>query len=275
MPRALPALQKLRVRGGVRVCFACDGTRTYAASSYEAGGWRVRFPDAPPQSCEAVILNTGGGVAGGDEVSLRFDAGPGARATVTAVAGERIYRTLDTPSRLTVELDLGAGSALALLPRETILSSVAQFRRRIDVDMAPDAKLMILDILVLGRRASGERMTEGLVDDRWTIMRHGRLAHLEVLRLQGAIEREMQRPAIGGGSHVVGTLLYVAADAQSRLEPVQNVLAGWQNLEIAASAWDGKLLVRGLAGSAELIRNGMAAAIHAIDGRTMPRAWST
>src|ERR1700685_4037485 len=61
-----------RVRAELRVAFARAGRRTQAARVYETGGWRLRFPRAA--GCEAVVVNTGGGMAGGDEVAMMISA---------------------------------------------------------------------------------------------------------------------------------------------------------------------------------------------------------
>jgi urease accessory protein len=268
------ALQTLRVKGGVRAAFRAGPRGTFAATVHEADGWRVRFPDAGAGAdCEAVILNTGGGIAGGDEVRLDFDLGPGARVTATSAAGERVYRALDVPARIATALRLAPGSALAWLPRETILSSGARMARRIEVEMAESASLSLLDILVLGRHGSGERMQAGMLDDLWAIRRGGRLVHAEAVRLDGAIADALARPAIAGGAHVIGTLLHVAPEAEACLERVRREIVGLGDVEIAASAWEGKLVLRALAGCGGRMRAAMQVALDALRGAPMPRAW--
>jgi urease accessory protein len=61
---------------------------------HEQGGLRVRCPGPPAPELEAMIVNTAGGMAGGDVCELNFAVGPGARLLVTSAAAEKIYRTL-------------------------------------------------------------------------------------------------------------------------------------------------------------------------------------
>ncbi|MGD9783272.1 MAG: urease accessory protein UreD [Hyphomicrobiaceae bacterium] len=271
----LAALQRLRVAGGVSVEFAARGGVTGVARSHEVQGWRIRIPHPASCDCEAVLLNTGGGVAGGDAVKLEFKLCDNARATVTTVAGERIYRAVAQAARMEAQLTLSGGSHLVWLPREMIMSSGARLVRRVNVEMAENAALTLLDIVVLGRRGSGEHMTSGLLDDRWSIRRAGRLHHMEAMKLDGNIEQRLARPATAGGAHVIGTLIHLDRDAEACLDRVRQAVSGHDGVEVAASAWAGKLVVRGLGTNVERVRSVFAAAVSALTGRPMPRAWLT
>ena len=270
---ATDALAAVRVGGGIRMDFAptVDGTR--AKHLAEADGWRVRFPRSV-NGCEAVLLNTGGGIAGGDTVRLEASLQAGATVTVTSATAERVYRALATPTRMDVALALGPAASLAWLPQETILYSGARLTRRIEVALAADARLTLADIVVLGRRAFAEVMTAGSLDDRWTIRRGGLPVHAEAVHLGGEIDAMMQRAAIGGGAHVVATLLQVAPDAADRLEAVRTALGEFDATRVGASAWDGKLLVRTLGDRSDRVRAAIAAAAAVLTGQPMPRVWA-
>ena len=59
----------------------------------EEGSLRIRFPRTISDELEAVLVNTAGGIAGGDDLELRFAAGPDTRTVVTGAAAEKIYRS--------------------------------------------------------------------------------------------------------------------------------------------------------------------------------------
>src|SRR5450432_923142 len=103
---------------------------------HEQGAWRVRCPGPPAPELEAMIINTAGGMAGGDELALEVAVGPGARLVVTGAAAEKVYRALDSETTIKAKLDVAAGGELAWLPQETILFDRARLRRTIDVDLA-------------------------------------------------------------------------------------------------------------------------------------------
>src|SRR6202158_283369 len=88
---------------------------------HEEGSLRVRCPGPPAGELEAVIVNTAGGVAGGDRFTLDVMVEPGARLVVTTAAAEKVYRTLEPKAAIDVRLAVGAGGSLCWLPQETFL----------------------------------------------------------------------------------------------------------------------------------------------------------
>ncbi len=104
-----------------------------------------------------------------------------------------------------------AGSQL-WLPQETILFDRVKVSRRIDIDLAQTASLLLCEIVVFGRAAMGERMLSGEFVDRWRIKRGGRLVFAETIRLDGDIGAKLARPAIAKGGVAIGTALIVPGD---------------------------------------------------------------
>lgn len=255
------------------MAFEAGASGTRAVRVAEADGHRVRFPRGA-SGCEAVLINTGGGVAGGDAVRIEASLAPGAAATISSATAERVYRALGRPARIEVAARLAAGSVLAWLPQETILYCGAKLERRIEVEMAEDARLTLADIIVLGRRAAGEQMTAGNLSDRWTIRRGGQLAHAEAVRLKGPIDEIMQHAATGNGAHVAATLVHLTPDAEHQLDGVRAAMQS-SGVDTAASAWDGKLVVRVLGHRSDQVRAAIAAAATLLTGRPMPRVWAT
>src|SRR5580692_8199022 len=68
---------------------------------HEQGALRVRCPGPPAAELEAMIVNTSGGMAGGDAFALDFAVGPRARLLVTTAAAEKVYRTLGSETTIT------------------------------------------------------------------------------------------------------------------------------------------------------------------------------
>lgn len=264
----LPAY--VRAQGRIRARFAAAGGVTRVAELHEAGGYRLRFPRG--ETCEAVIVNTGGGVAGGDDVAIALSADPGASLVCTTTAAEKIYRSDGARARIDVTLDLGAGASLAWLPQETILFDGAALTRRLDVTLAADARLTMLEGLAFGRRAMGERCAGGDFHDRWRVRRDGRLVFAEEMRFDGAIDSLLDRLALGGGARAAATLLHVAPDAEDRLDGLRAAL-DQPDCEAAASAWDGLLAARFVSPLPQALRRAVMAAARAL-GVAMPRLWS-
>jgi urease accessory protein len=179
---------------------------------HESGSLRVRFPSPEAEGLSAVFVNTAGGLAGGDRFEIDIAAGEGSRLAVTTAAAEKVYRTDGSAAELNITLKAAAGSHLAWLPQETILFDRARMLRRIDIDLAESASLLLCEIVVFGRSAMGERMLHGEFVDHWRMRRGGQLVFAETVRLDGDIGEKLTRPAIAKAGVAVGTALIVPGD---------------------------------------------------------------
>src|SRR6202140_1217886 len=141
---------------------------------HESGSLRVRFPSPEAEGLSAVFVNTAGGVAGGDRFDIDITAGEGTRLAVTTGAAEKICCAAGPAPRVDIALKAAAGAHLAWLPQETILFDRARVLRRIDIDLAENASLLLCEIVVFGRSAMGGRMLQGEFVDRWRVRRGGR-----------------------------------------------------------------------------------------------------
>ncbi|MGL4439239.1 MAG: urease accessory protein UreD, partial [Bosea sp. (in: a-proteobacteria)] len=106
----------VRADGDVRVRFARAGDRTVRLEVAESGGYRARFPSTFNDTCEAVLINTGGGMTGGDRLAVRIDVESGASAIVTTQAAEKIYRSQGPETLVSAQLTVGPGASLHWLP---------------------------------------------------------------------------------------------------------------------------------------------------------------
>ncbi len=262
-----------RARGEVRAEFGRSGPRTEARRVFETGGYRLRMPRSHGSGCDAVIVNTGGGMVGGDHMRIHATAGAGSDVTLTTTAAEKIYRSDGATTRVEVDLTVEAAATLRWLPQETILFDAARLSRRLDVMIASNANLLIGEILVFGRLAMGETMRHGLVEDRWQVRRDGRLVFAEALRLEGAIAETLDRPALGAGARASATLLHVAPDAESRLDAVRAAIEASDGWTAGASAWNGLLSVRALSASPAHLRSAILPVLTILHGRPLPRSW--
>jgi urease accessory protein len=237
---------------------------------HESGSLRVRFPSPEAQGLSAVFVNTAGGIAGGDRFEFDITAGEGSRLTLTTAAAEKIYRAQAGASQLNIALMAAAGSHLAWLPQETILFDRARVNRRIDIDLADGASLLLCEIVVFGRAAMGEKMLAGEFTDRWRLRRGGRLVFAETVRLDGDIGAKLARRAVAKGGIAIGTALIVPGDEAlvARIREASNSFGG----EVGISAWNGFAMARFCAQDAASLRADMMAVLGA-SGSALPRLW--
>lgn len=256
---------------------ACRNGSSGLSRLYQEGAGKARFPRrgaaARSEPVEAVLLNTAGGITGGDLLSYRLAAGPDARLLATTQAAEKIYRSLGDEGVLEAGLELGAGAQLAWLPQETILFDGARLRRSLDVDMAEDASLLALESLVFGRRAMGETVRTAFVSDQWRIRRGGRLVYADAFRLQERGGRTLARRGVLDGATAAASLVYVAPDAEARLEEARALLPPWPEVEAGASAWDGLLALRVVAREGAALRRALVGFLEGFRAAPLPRVW--
>ena len=146
-----------RAQGAVRFGVHLQDGVTRRGSLHESGSLRVRFPSPEAEGLSGVFVNTAGGIAGGDRFDIDIAAGEGTRLTLTTAAAEKVYRAPGAAAHLGIALKAAAGAHLAWLPQETILFDRARIVRRIDIDLAEDASLLLCEIVVFGRAAMGEK----------------------------------------------------------------------------------------------------------------------
>jgi urease accessory protein len=263
-----------RAVGELRVTVKRLGPETVLDELRQVGCLKARFPRRIVSGwMDVVMLNTGGGVAGGDRLDVAVGVGAEARATITAQAAERFYRALarDAPSRVRTRLTVEAGASLEWLPQETILFDRCALDRRLEVDLAADAYFLGVETLVFGRAAMGERVRQGWLRDLIRVRRGGELLLHDAIRLDGEIDAMLQRRAVGGGAGAVATMVYVAPDAAGRLDAVRAALGP---AEAGASAWNGMLVARIVGVDSASLRRTVVAVLDVLrEARPLPRVW--
>jgi urease accessory protein len=148
-------------------------TRTGVAEMRQEGALKLRLPRVLPG--EAILVNTAGGLAGGDRISCSIAVDDGAAVTITSAACEKVYRSDGAPAEVTIELEARCGSRLEWLPQETILFNRSHLRRRLVVDLDRGAAVLLAEGIVCGRTESGPAMREGRCYDTWSVRRGGKL----------------------------------------------------------------------------------------------------
>ncbi|MBI5130671.1 MAG: urease accessory protein UreD [Rhodopseudomonas palustris] len=253
----------------VAVC-AVEGT-TRRGAIHESGSLRVRFPSPEQQGLSAVLVNTAGGVAGGDRFGIDIAVGEGARLTLTTAAAEKVYRSHGPAAQIDIGLKVADGGHLSWLPQETILFDRARVERRIDIDLAAGASLLLCESVIFGRSAMGETMRTGCFTDRWRLRVGGRLVFAETVRLDGDIGALLDRPAVAKGGVAIGTALIAPGDA-ALVERLREDADSF-GAEVGITAWNGIAMARFCAQDAARLRADMMAVLRRAAGRALPRLW--
>ena len=232
------------------------------------------FPSRPRERRpEAVLLNTAGGLTGGDRMKFEMVLGHGAEGTIATAAAEKIYRARDDdPSVIEVKLRLGASSRLAWLPQPTILFDGSRLERRTEVQLADDATFVGVEILIFGRKAMGEDVRFGSCTMPGASAGTRPLySQIHSVSAATSPQRWTVRPR-SSGTRAVATLIFVATDAAARLAALRAKLEQAKCVA-GASAWNGVLVVRAFAPEGRTLQDDLAPLVRDLTGRPLPRVW--
>jgi urease accessory protein len=260
-----------RAHGVVSLGLAATPAGVRRTATREEGSLRVRFPSACADAPEAVLVNTAGGIAGGDRFAVNLALDAGARLVVTTAAAEKVYRSLGPDARVDVTATLADGAELTWLPQETILFDRARLARTITISLAPAANLLLAETVVFGRAAMGETVRDGSFADRWRIRRGGRLIFAENVRLDGPVSDRLDEAAVAGGRTALGTVL-MAPGGDAAVEAACAAAGGFRG-EVGISAWNGLALARLAAHDGAALRHDIAVLLSALGRRALPRIW--
>jgi urease accessory protein len=218
---------------------------------------------------ELVILNTSGGLTGGDRLTIDLDTGDGAHITATTQTAERIYRAAEGRATIRITARVGRAARLDWLPQETILFDRSAGERSTSIDLAADAACLTCETLVLGRAAMGETVARLSLHDTRRITRAGRPLHLDPFVLDSA---RLGAPAGPADARALCTVVLAAQGAEDALAPARACLTD-PAVTAAASGWDGRLVVRLMAADAFPLRRQLVRLLATLRGRPLPRVW--
>ncbi len=246
---------------------------------HQSGCGRFLFPARDKaHPLEAVVVNTAGGLTGGDRFDITVSVGQGARAVLATQACEKIYASSGATAKLSTRLKVQNGAVLRWLPQETILFDHSALERSLTIDMAGTADVLAGEAILLGRQAMGEELTRARLRDRWRIRRDGRLIFAEETAVGG---KPGDWPALRSGCALLGqdttalaTIVHVAPGVERRLDAVRAIMES-TGIDGGASAFDGLLVMRMVAPSGLALRRTLLQLLeHGLDGR-LPRVWMT
>lgn len=237
----------------------------------QTGSLKVLFPRNDASGLQTVLVNTAGGLTGGDEFSFRAKAASGSTLTITTQAAERAYRAqTDQTAKVTNRVTLDEKARVNWLPQETILFENSSLVRSLRVDMSGTSDLLLAEPIVFGRAAMGERLNSASFQDRIEIWRDDELLFLDAMNLSGDIHAKLKR--IGRGTEIgaLVSLIYVAPDAETKLGEVRALLPESGGASLIR---DTVLFLRCVATDSFELRQSLMPILRHLSGETLPRPW--
>ncbi|WP_246232992.1 urease accessory protein UreD [Aurantimonas aggregata] len=259
-----------RAAGAVAADFRLVAGRSRLQRLHQAGCLKLRFPRLPAAEAEAVLINTAGGLTGGDRLDQQFGVATGAHFTVTTQACERVYRASSGHAGVTTRVQIGEDAGFAWLPQETILFEAGAVRRSLTVEAEASSRFVLCESIILGRERMGETVESGLLHERWRVRVDGRLAFADDLHLSGAIAAGTAGPASLSANRALATVVAHAPAIETKLAAVR-ALVGASG---GASLVGGLMVVRLLAPTGFALRKRLIPVLAALANAPVPRVWS-
>lgn len=242
--------QKLnKAKGKINLNYKVDKNARQSCAFYQQQPSRVLFPRMDSLGITgAVLINTAGGVVGGDTYDTRILLERGTKAFVTTQAAEKIYGSSHSAMQTNIRTCIKAekDSWLEWVPQETIIFNRAQLKRQTSIHACPGSKIMAGEILVFGRTSRGETFCEGKLWDKWAIYWEKDLVWQDTLILRkDDTLAALTHPAGFDGATAYATFVYVSSEAPGLLETAREFLQTCVTRNYVA-AFDHLLVVRWL-----------------------------
>lgn len=272
----LQALASQRVDGEGRLVVRHSAGRARLSEFFQRGAAKIRLPArVDGEALEGILINTAGGLTGGDRLAWTIDAGEDCSVVVTTQASEKAYRSGGGLAEVGVNLAVGKGATLAWLPQETILFDGSALSRRVDASLQAGARLLIAEAVVFGRTARGETVERGFFSDRWRISVAGRLVHAEDFRVGPGIAATLAAPAVLDRAAAMASVLLIGDTAESLLDRARAIVGHDGGVSCWSVAGNGKLLARLHAADGYLLRKRLMPLLALLnEGAALPKAWS-
>lgn len=249
--------------------------RTRLSEFYQEGCAKIRLPNTFDATMEAVLINSSGGLTGGDHLEWEFSAGEGTHLTLTTQACEKIYKASAGTATVNTTIAVGTGATVHWLPQETILFDRASLSRRLEVDIADGGEFLAVEAVLMGRKAMGEAMRTGLFEDRWRIRKNGMLCHAENLRFSDDVAALVAENAVLGEQVAFATLFYTGAGCELYLDALRAIVGAGGGVSRLQVCGHDKLISRVAAADGYALRKILIPMIsHLRKDASVPKVWN-
>ena len=233
-----------RAKGKLKISFINSDEETSIYDLHQSGALKVLIPKAKSKHAEAVLINTGGGIVGGDSLSIEVKSYDNTNTWITTQASEKVYKSNGELSLLDTKINLGDDSVLFWCPKETILFNNSKLKRNLDFNIKSSSKLLVIENIVFGRLASGELNADCYFFDQWRIKRDEKLIFAENFLFED--KKSMYRNTNLGEYRSLMNIMYISNDAKNYLNKMRNIISNG-NLFGEASHWNDFIYLRALA----------------------------
>ncbi|WP_175538773.1 urease accessory protein UreD [Arthrobacter sp. cf158] len=156
-PDSTLALGEGPVRGRLELGVSVRGGRSVASRQFHEGALRVLRPhylDRSGQLCY-VMVNPGGAYLGADLFLIDVEVEAGAELLLTTQSATKVYRTPGSFAEQRMNIRLGEGSRLELMPDQLIAYREASYRQNSHISLHPTSSLVMAEVVTPGWSPDG------------------------------------------------------------------------------------------------------------------------
>ena len=237
---------------------------------YQKGSSRLFFPKTFSNTKECVVINTAGGITGGDKFKSSIEVREESSVVVTTQASEKVYKSSHGSAEVEMTFFVRKNSKLLWLPQDTILFSKSDLSRKITIHIEDDSELLAFDQIVLGRSAMGENIKESNFHDNWKIYNGDRLVYFD----QSGWKDYVPINCAGlKGIKSYASFYYVGSKAEYFEQKLRRMKQVYKNIYLGISLRKGCLLVRLFGSEAKAIKDRATNLLREIWELDTPNVW--
>lgn len=189
---------------------------------FQQGSLKIRFPSSFNEFSEAVLINTAGGYTGGDYCKLKIEVDKDSKVLISGQAAEKVYKCIDGKVKIINQIYLGEKSKFLWLPQELIMFNESRIKRCNTINLSQSSMFFGVESVVFGRHKMGEKVYEGMFDERWKIILNNKLIFSDFSFIDGDINQKIKNPAILDGSNSMSSIIFYKNNMGNLLDKIRN-----------------------------------------------------
>jgi urease accessory protein len=161
------------------------GSRSVVCRAFATSPLRLLTPRNHGRAAWVYMCSYGGGLVDGDSLRLDVHVGRGGMGFLSTQASTKVYRS---PRGTSIDgrYWVDAGGVLIVVPDPIVCFAASSCRLMQQFELDRDAGLVVVDSILSGRRAAGERWAFNQYVSRMTISGHGQPILHDALSLSAA-----------------------------------------------------------------------------------------
>tara|TARA_Y100000813_G_scaffold192564_1_gene170793 strand:- start:4446 stop:5261 length:816 start_codon:yes stop_codon:yes gene_type:complete len=244
----------LLTHGKGYISFESKDEKTYLKDLYQENPVKILFPKKlSNEIITAAFVTTSGGIVGGDKLDIIVKTCKKSEVQLYQQAAEKVYKNHKKPSIINISLTSEEGSWLEWLPQETILFENSNYIKKNSLHVNTNGRLMVGEMLFLGRHAMGEINTKGTIREIWEIFFDDRLIWLDNFYIDD-MDYIVKHPAGLNGANAFASIVYTSANVLNYIDEARKIIKEFKNIRIGITVIDNVFICKMLSCDQYLLR---------------------